>query len=56
MAFRFQSWRSCTIRPAARSRRIAAHILDVAGDVVSRKGLLQPEALTAGNIVALPGR
>ena len=34
----------------------AAHILDVAGDVLSRKGLLRPEAPTADNVVALPGR
>ena len=35
----------------------AAYILDVAGDVLSRKGLLQPEALTADNVVVpLPGR
>jgi integrase len=32
----------------------AAHILDVAGDVLSRKGLLQPEAPTADNVVTLP--
>ena len=34
----------------------AAYILDVAGDVLSRKGLLQPKALTAENVVTLPGR
>ena len=34
----------------------AAHILDVAGDALSRKGLLQPKALTAENVVTLPGR
>ena len=34
----------------------AAYILDVAGDALSRKGLLRPEAPTAGNVVALPGR
>ena len=56
MAFRFQSWRSCTIRLAARSKTAfyAAHILDVTGDVLSRKGLLRPEATpTASNIVPL---
>ena len=34
----------------------AAYILDVAGDVLSRKGLLRPEAPTADNVVTLPGR
>ena len=34
----------------------AAYILDVAGDALSRKGLLRPEALTAENVVTLPGR
>ena len=35
----------------------AAYILDVAGDVLSRKGLLQPEAPTTDNVVVpLPGR
>src|SRR5262249_41344235 len=35
----------------------AAYILDVAGDVLSRKGLLPPEATsTADNVVPLPGR
>ena len=34
----------------------AAYILDVAGDALSRKGLLQPKALTAENVVTLPGR
>ena len=34
----------------------AAYILDVAGDALSRKGLLRPDARTAGNVVALPGR
>jgi site-specific recombinase XerD len=35
----------------------AAYILDVAGDALSRKGLLRPEALTADNVVVtLPGR
>jgi integrase len=34
----------------------AAYILDVAGDALSRKGLLLPDARTAGNVVALPGR
>jgi integrase len=33
-----------------------AHILDVTGDVLSRKGLLRPEAPTADNVVMLPGR
>jgi hypothetical protein len=28
----------------------------VAGDALSRKGLLQPKALTAENVVTLPGR
>ena len=33
----------------------AAHILDVAGDALSRKGLLRPEATpTADNVVTLP--
>jgi hypothetical protein len=32
----------------------AAYILDVAGDVLSRKGLLRPEAPTADNVVTLP--
>jgi integrase len=32
----------------------AAHILDVTGDVLSRKGLLRPEAPTADNVVTLP--
>jgi integrase len=31
----------------------AAYILDVAGDALSRKGLLRPEALAADNIIAL---
>jgi hypothetical protein len=34
----------------------AAYILDVAGDVLSRKGLLRPEAPTADNVASLPGR
>jgi len=35
----------------------AAYILDVAGDVLSRKGLLLlPEAPTTDNIITLPGR
>jgi integrase len=35
----------------------AAYILDVAGDALSRKGLLRPEAPTADNVVVpLPGR
>ena len=34
----------------------AAHILDVTGDVLSRKGLLRPEAPTADNVVPLSGR
>ena len=34
----------------------AAYILDVAGDVLSRKGLLRPKAPTAENVVTLPGR
>jgi integrase len=34
----------------------AAYILDVAGDVLSRKGLLRPEAPTADNVVPLSGR
>jgi integrase len=35
----------------------AAYILDVAGDVVSRKGLLRPEAPTTDNVVVpLSGR
>ena len=35
----------------------AAYILDVAGDALSRKGLLRPEARTADNVVvSLPGR
>ena len=35
----------------------AAYILDVAGDVLSRKGLLRPEAMPAAdNVVPLPGR
>jgi integrase len=35
----------------------SAHILDVAGDALSRKGLLQPKAPTADNVVVpLPGR
>jgi integrase len=35
----------------------AAHILDVAGDALARKGLLRPEAPTADNVVVpLPGR
>jgi integrase len=34
----------------------AAYILDVAGDALSRKGLLLPEAPTADNVVPLPGR
>ena len=42
------------------SREIEAHyaafILDVAGDVLSRKGLLRSEAPTADNVVTLPGR
>src|SRR5262245_24797222 len=33
----------------------AAYILDVAGDVLSRKGLLRPEAPTANNVVSLKG-
>ncbi len=32
----------------------AAYILDVAGDALSRKGLLRPEAPTADNVVPLP--
>src|SRR5262249_18608873 len=32
----------------------SAYILDVAGDALSRKGLLQPEQPTADNVVALP--
>ena len=32
----------------------AAYILDVAGDTLSRKALLQPEQPTADNVVALP--
>ena len=42
------------------AREIEAHysafILDVAGDALSRKGLLRSEALTAENVVTLPGR
>ena len=34
----------------------AAYILDVAGDVLSRKGLLRPEAPAAGNVMSLKGR
>jgi integrase len=34
----------------------AAHILDVTGDVLSRKGLLRPEAPTVENVVPLSGR
>jgi len=35
----------------------SAHILDVTGDVLSRKGLLRPESLTTHNVVVpLPGR
>jgi integrase len=34
----------------------AAYILDVAGDALSRKGLLRLEAPTAHNVVTLPGR
>jgi len=30
------------------------YILDVAGDALSRKGLLRPEARTADTIVTLP--
>jgi hypothetical protein len=33
----------------------AAYILDVAGDVLSRKGLLRTEAPTADNVVTLSG-
>jgi integrase len=33
----------------------AAYILDVAGDALSRKGLLRPETPTADNVVTLPG-
>jgi len=33
-----------------------AHILDVAGDALSRRGLLLPEAPTADNVLPLPGR
>ena len=33
----------------------AAYILDVAGDALSRKGLLRPEAPTAENVVAAAG-
>ena len=54
MAFRFQSWRELH---DTSSREIEAHyaayILDVAGDALSRKGLLRPEAPTADNVVAL---
>jgi integrase len=32
----------------------SAHILDVTDDTISRKGLLRPEAPTAGNVVTLP--
>ena len=42
------------------AREIEAHysafILDVAGDALSRKGLLRPEAPTNENVVTLPGR
>jgi hypothetical protein len=31
----------------------AAYILDVAGDAISRKGLLRPEAPAPGNVVPL---
>ena len=31
----------------------AAHILDVTGDVLSRKGLLRPDTPTADNVVTL---
>jgi integrase len=34
----------------------AAYILDVAGDALSRKGLLHIEQATADNVVSLPGR
>jgi integrase len=34
----------------------AAHILDVAGDALSRKGLLEIESLASDNVVALPAR
>jgi integrase len=34
----------------------AAYILDVAGDALSRRGLLRPEATTEENVVTLPGR
>ena len=35
----------------------ASHIVDVAGDVLLRKGLLRPEAMPADdNVVPLPGR
>ena len=55
MAFRFQSWRSCTIRPADEiEAHYAAYILDVAGDALSRKGLLRPEARTGGTIDLAP--
>jgi hypothetical protein len=34
----------------------AAYILDVAGDALSRKGLLQIESPATDNVVPLPGR
>jgi hypothetical protein len=34
----------------------AAYILDVAGDALSRKGLLRSEAPTADNVITLPGQ
>ena len=34
----------------------AAYILDVAGDALSRQGLLQIESQAGDNVIALPGR